>query len=305
MKDVLVVGSGPAAAYAVQACKDSGVSVHVISDALPNTSQAGAFFLHWLPDSLLLAGGVAEPVQIIGVGDAGVYAEKQWGRDFRRIATSFPAHGRTEYWYSSCLLQQVWDAQPVEVRAGRPVSDEELLRLGKQYGLVLHTFSSTRAAKSRTLVTIPCLTHPAANLGVGHNRVLYSGMERPKWVRKTVAWKRVSYEYPAWQQRSYEYPGGRVLDAAGLEQAVALTFAQAGVRPHWVRLRDMPPMTAPVREHEYLGRNIIPIGRWAGWRRRMLSHEVYYKVLNLIGGGYATQGTEAQQGGAQANIGSD
>jgi hypothetical protein len=53
-------------------------------------------------------------------------------------------------------------------------------------------------------------------------------------------------------------------------------------RPDMVLLRDIPPETVPVGLAERVEHNVVPIGRFATWDRRGLSHHAYHAVLKAL-----------------------
>ena len=260
--DVLILGSGPSAAYAVLACEDAGMSCEVMSNRGPNVSQVGAFFLHWVPDRL-----EAKPtkVQVWGVGTREGYLTKQWGPEFRGIPTSFPSEERMEKWYPSSALSRVWEQ--VSYHRGAVAGDADLAKLGGQYGRVFHTFSSQRSGTSRRLQMFPTLSRQQREeRDYGSNLVIYNGDPAEAHIRVTVAWGRLSVEFPRGT------PQGEV---RGYRR-------QFRGEPDTVMLRDILPTTAPVSREERVADNVIPLGRFATWDRRALSHHAYQGVLDAL-----------------------
>jgi hypothetical protein len=239
-----------------------GATYRVLSNTPPNTQQAGAFFLHWLPPSL---GVEPEEVFIYSTGTPQGYLRKQWGNG-TVAETSFPQEFQTQQWYNSTHLKRVWTQTHVE-----PVDqvwDEQLLAWSSEYDYVLHSFSADRHAAGRTLVRFPCLSHRGTLEDYGPNRICYNGEHQQRWVRSTVAWGRRSLEYPV---------GTHVVNYDGLHDGLRGTGTIS-------MLRDIPPDVQPVTPAEYLAPNVMPIGRYATWQRRALSHDTYAAVLGLLTG---------------------
>lgn len=258
--DVAILGTGPSAAFALLACREMGVSTRVLSTTPPSTSQAGAFFLHYVPPAY-----PAEPVPVVvgAVGHREGYLRKQWGR--ADIPTSFPSASRIHYWYNSACLEQVWADQPVELV--NSLSDGDLARLGQRHGLVFHTFSAKAHFREREIVLFPTLTHfgvPGRDYGT--DCVTYNGIPEDAHVRSTMSMGRYSIEFPADTRKE-------VVDSYR-------TFFKE--RPSLVRLRDIRPGTPPVTSGQWLAPNVIPLGRFARFDRNLLSHDAYFSTLYFL-----------------------
>lgn len=260
--DVLILGSGPSAAYAVLACQDAGVSCEVMSNRPPNVDQAGAFFLHWLPERL--AAPVTR-VQVWGTGTREGYLMKQWGPEWVDVPTSFPEAERVEAWHSSLALLPVWEGVPFRL-CGK-VHDSQLIFCSSTYRAVFHTFSSTMAGMKRKLVMFPTLSRQQGEVkDYGTNMVIYNGDLAEPHIRTTIAWGRLSIEFPR-----------------GTEQKVIKEYqASFTAPPELVMLRDINPLTKPVTPAEWVAPNVVPLGRFATWDRRMLSHHAYQRVRDVL-----------------------
>lgn len=254
--NIRIVGAGPSAAYAVLACRSIGVEPVVISNAPPHTNQAGAFFLHWLPEWFVeQTKAKASVVQWVPLGSKEVYLAKQGYHDLA-LPCSFPVQEQLEWMYSSAWLDAAWDG--VKVEWGN-LSAAELAQLGEIYDFVFYTFPAVK--HGRVLDNFPVLD---ARTGIRRNKIVYSGLPEHAWVRMTQAFGRLSYEYPRPVQLA-DFPPDK------------LPFEQ-----HW--LRDIPPSVLPLDASEYPAANVIPIGRFAEWQRKRLSHEVYARVLEVLNG---------------------
>lgn len=261
---VLIIGSGPSAAFAVLACQDAGADFHVMSSTPAMMDQAGAFFIHWVPERLK-----AWParVQIWGTGTREGYLMKQWGEAGAGVYTSFPREQHIEDWYNSNVLDKAWATVPVQLTI--PVTDQFLALYGTQYDVVFHTFSAKRTAERRKLVRFPTLTHVAVHpQDYGNNLIVYNGELDQEHIRTTVAFNRMSVEFPAGTRPE------------------SLKDYRRGFkgRPELVYLRDIPPGTAPVGPDEYVSPNVVPLGRFATWDRHALSHHSYAAVRKVLDG---------------------
>lgn len=259
---VAILGSGPAAAYAVMACREEGIVPTVISDRSPQTDQVGAFFLHWLPPWLVdYAGNAAVTVLVQARGTAECYTAKQWGRV---VPSSFPAAPRKEVWYNSAVLGEVWKVQEVGLAPGR-FDDADLLRLGGEYDFVFHTFSAEAVrGGARRLIWFPVLTFRSGPQAGDMGMVMYNGEPKDRWVRMTRAFGRVSIEYPR--------------DQAELAMREDPVCAEM----EYNKLRDIHPDTLPLNPWERIAGNVIPIGRFATWNRKALSHDSYNTVKEVL-----------------------
>lgn len=256
---VLILGTGPSAAFAVQACKDLGINPYVWGEKPPHFTQAGAFFIHHLPESLQ-AGAVPMKVRISRRGNADSYSVKQWGRI---LHTSFPDKEYTADWYSSVELARVWNGVHIDVKK---LNDVELLSYGGLFDWIFHTFPLECHSQHRVCGSIPCL------VGVPYNdlgpRVLYSGSLKDDWIRLTDSMGRRTLEFPGYSPNST------------IRDEVNFSLFRGTVRE--IRLRDLGPRQQPVPVPEYLSSNIIPVGRWACWDHKMLSHDTYERVRSYL-----------------------
>jgi hypothetical protein len=272
---VAVLGSGASAAFAVAACKDIGAEVKVYSSVHPNelSTQMGAFFLHDIPPNIGHIESVA--VDIDSIGEASVYSEMQWGRN---IPTSFPSERRTERWYSPMYLNRVW--QDVTVFR-ETLSKEDIVRLTQLgYDWVFHSFPLVERTDS--IVRFPILVGNQYS----HLRdfILYNGTIQFDWVRLTRQFGNLCLEYPHNISVDDEC---LFRDMVGDLDSLGIEGLQSKDYPQWEHVwgRDIVPETEPLTSEEYVQKNIIPIGRFATWDRKMLSHQAYTIVkTHLIEG---------------------
>src|SRR3990172_7458431 len=105
---LLILGTGMASAYALQAAKDAGVwPIRVISDRMHSMTQPGAVWLHWLPEHMRFQ-YEEERILVKSIGNGEVYIEKQWGPDVE-TTSSFPTATRIETgWLPEKVLPEIW-----------------------------------------------------------------------------------------------------------------------------------------------------------------------------------------------------
>ncbi len=254
---VAILGSGPSAAFAVLACRQRGIEPDVISQKDGHTDQSGAFFLHWLPEDFVIVSGIA-PIEVewVPLGEAEQYSIKQWGS---AISTSFPEQARVEKMYSSHELVRVWDTVRVKI-AKLAAGDVE--KACSIYDKVFHTFPINIG--DRRIVHFPVMD---TRVQLSSNRILYNGRKEDKWTRCTIAFGRMSYEFPV--------------------DSINPLLEPPPVASHHFevhRLRDIPPGTVPMRPDERAFPNLIPIGRFATLDRKMLSHYAFDIVQHHLMG---------------------
>lgn len=260
-KKVLIAGAGPSAAYAVMACRARGIKPMVVTKVPPSTQVDGAFFLHWLPAELKFERyGEAHEILISGVGSAENYTKKQWGAP---VPSSFPEQPRTELWYDSRALLRVWDRQDW---VSGDLGVVELKGLATQYDAVLHTYTVAPQHVGRHCKWFPVRTFHNDGDSNRPLEILYNGNLSDRWVRMTQSFTgRVTFEFP---------------DEAATE--MDLEFNSVWRTMEQNKLRDLPPDTKPVERSEWLAPNVAPIGRFARWDRKLLSHHAYDHTLELL-----------------------
>lgn len=252
---VLIIGSAASAAFAIQACRDLQIEYKVISDKPPVTGQSGAFFLHWLPESLKKFAREIE-VTLIPLGTAEGYTMKQWGRV---VPSSFPQVEEKKWWYSSDVLQEVWRDQELTL-VGNLDAKDFLDEYFSRFDWIFYTFPLQEHA--REIVEFPVVDYSNGDSFLD-NHVVYNGVAGDDWTRATVAFGRMSLEL---------LPGAIPDEKYSKIWRVIRTG----------KLRDIPPSVKPVERDEWLAPNIVPIGRFARFDRRRLSHDAYLDVKQIL-----------------------
>jgi hypothetical protein len=182
-----------------------------------------------------------------------------WGRG--DVQTSFPQQRRIELWYDpEEALPALWDG-PAPVERIRPLTDEELVRLGLKFDFVFYSFPTLESHMERQTVTYPVLItrpehpHPAAILR-------YSGRPEDIWCRMTGVGRSTAYEFPT--------------------RPSANSFIPDAPVEEWISLVDIPPWVEPLDESGWPAHNVIPIGRLATWDRKAQSHLAYQTVTQVL-----------------------
>jgi len=269
---VCIIGAGATGAYAYQACLDLGAKVDILTEKM-SAPPPGAFYLHWLPANLKPR-FAPEKVLYVGLGTKVNYLKRQWPEltEFHNstvegMTTSFPSSPRWEYgWDARAVWEGLWDGANITLAAGR-YSDQDIKDLAKTYDLVFHTFPSQESAATQPkLVMVPIQVYKEMAMGQSVKKlvgdfqhfIIYNGLppkEGHPWVRLSQIWGRVSAEH---SHTSALAKGGDDIE----------------LRP------DLVPGTHPWKK--LIGKNILPIGRYATWERSYLSHMAFFDVWNTI-----------------------
>jgi len=248
---VAILGGGPSAAYAFQAASEEKCDIDVFATDL-RMEVSGAFWLRWLPASMS-DHSQQFPIHITSVGDSLGYVGKQWGDD--TLASSFSYQYFMEFAFEPYfVLGSLWQNLHA-IKARTFTSAEEIIRLAKSYDIVFKSFLLQEEITSnmcKGLVYIPVLLKKCQS---EFNLVLYNGLRDDPVVRMSMLFGKLSVEYAFWYNSKEELS----------------TFL------------DLHP-TIPV-ELLTFPTNVFSIGRLATGNRKLLAHEVYTKVKEVIRNG--------------------
>ncbi len=266
---VAIVGSGAAGAYAYRACVEYGCKkVEVFTDKM-GTPSPGAFYFHWIPDDLAVR---FEPDEILymGIGTQDKYLERQWpGVKLEPgYASSFPAKPFVGVgWDAGLIWDELWKNAPISLVAGK-FSDTDLKDMSKYHDLIFLTFPTQESiqAQGKYLVQIPVQlvgkqttfqlpSKALFMLNKYNNFIMYNGTEVFPWVRVNHLWGHASFEYSYTSIMDDE--DGKV-----------------------IMQQDLMPGT-PVWK-KTLAKNIVPVGRFARWDRKYLSHQSYSDAKTVL-----------------------
>lgn len=249
---VAILGGGPSAAFALQACRDRNVAPEVFANE--HTQPRGAFYVHWVPETVSRRSRYKLPVYWLGMGSAGRYVEKMWGE--KLLSSSFPEEPRVEQGYHPSILTELWGLYPL--RPTTSLRDRDIRAMSPRYDLVVQTFPSEEGTRRRpnraTSFPIWWKEIPESPFLM----LWYNGGEGA-WVRQTMGCGIWSIEFPT----SYE-----------LDMEIAAsgwTIAQG---------RDLKHFTRPYTTG--LASNVLLVGRYARWDRKFLAHHTYQLVLDAI-----------------------
>lgn len=264
IKNVVIIGFGSSAMYAIVACNDFGIVPTVLANEI--NVNPGAFWLKYLP-SRLMDGSIQERIVVTKVGDRENYIKKQWGEIPKGYKSSFPEHEFIEYGYNpQHTIPYVLSKCDFKQKDSGILKDKDILSLGKKYDLVLHSFPSelSKVHLGSMMVKIPVsLSNYNPEQG---NRVIYNGREKDFVVR-------VSYLFG----NKYTEYSSHYMDTKDLDSKTNRFSQQSNV----VYIDDLKPinmnLSVPILSH-----NIIPIGRLGRFDRTVLAHDTYYLVENIL-----------------------
>ena len=255
---VAILGTGPSAAYAAMACNDASVSYDIISNRSPVMHFPGAF---WPRLNLTGAPIPKVEVKIYSVGTAEGYLRKQWGEVSPEWLkeTSFPIKARTELAYNPYeLFRPFWATKNIHLVEG--LSDEAIADIAKEYAIVFMTFATQ---KSREAMKPYSIRYPIASYKystTNHHYCIYNGEEPNHIVRMSSLFGYIHLEY------SKDYIPKTELVGDGQITWVPDTLPDT---PEW-DLADVP------------AKNVFLIGRYAQWKRKVLSHDAYAEVQSIL-----------------------
>lgn len=272
---VAVLGAGPSAAFGVAALKDLGVgTIHVLTTRI-NKPPKGAFWFHDLPPSVRKRFSPT-PIAVFGVGTEQQYLWNQYGRQLN-IKSSFPSKLHQQHGYDPFA---VWDVlwEGIKIVKGKFFSgDDQIRNFAKDYDLVFHTFPSAASIlRQSAILRYPVVVYDREPIyfpaclamedwqwyqrkacsflpDTEHNLCVYNGTSYLPWVRVTRRWGAIYIELPATFEmlKNLEYIWANALH---------------------------PETCAWVQKIE---QNIYPLGRFAQWDRKTLSHHSYSRVHGI------------------------
>lgn len=272
---VLIIGAGPSAIFAHEACKDLGIKARVISKAKVAPSN-GAFWLHWVPKSYRMANLFS--IGIRGVGTEKIYLEKQWGKS-EGILSSFPKDDRAEVGYKSDVLNQM--SVNMTVRLTDTVTDEELGKLAHRYAHVFMTGPLQRS-KAERMVTL----FPVAKISDrSWQRKFCEDFNEKFHTCFCEQWDKCTYlgiESPF--VRASMLHGNLFIEMSPKTDAYFIDLMREVYLSEIFTMADIAPWIEPWDPTDVPAPNIHLIGRFATWNRKVLSSDAYFDVWRTMTG---------------------
>ena len=259
--NVAIIGSGPGSVYIYQACIDNKINPIIISKSRVNFVP-GAFWLRWVPakfENLLRQ----ENIVFYSRGNYEEYEKIQWGRCYGN--SSFPSSSRVETGYNPSKALAVMSRNMKFDPTFPHVEDRDIRRICSEYDLVFLTFPMESWLKSRAyyLVSFPIYTSCKS---ADHNYTIYNGVPGSKIVRESNLFGKKYIEFSHFATRNDVMNSLPVFDSTE--------------RINWIR--DFIPECPELDSSEIPSKNLKPIGRYAQFKRKMLSHEAYSEANKII-----------------------
>lgn len=263
---IAILGGGLAAAYAncaIMEYRRKYQAVHlnweILTDKL-SPPPRGALYLRWIPEEY------RNQVSKISVntyhnGTREEYVRKQWGDILINDNSSSFAEDKTEEGYDPQEAFKLMIGGCPTI-FGRSLLDDSLEKIGIDYDFLLLTFPTEKAKafymNNKYMVRVPTVTYETE--GNNYNFIMYNG-EPGFIVRVSKLWGIMTIEYT---------PDHIVnMDNVG----------EGGMIGGFM---DIHP-SAPEISRSYIPvSNMFPIGRYATFKRHLLSHEVYASVYDFL-----------------------
>jgi hypothetical protein len=241
---VAILGAGPTAAFIARACLDCGIRPDVFA-AKRVHPIGGAFWIYEVPESIAPFVSDKQPIYISKIGTAEGYAQKMWGDP--TLKTSFSSIEEVSWGYSpEEVLPLLWGDLSYEEEYLK--SDEQVALLARSYDLVFQTFPTKKSLDQQGTWREPffIINHRVWSGQI--NEVTYDGDLFSPYLRASYlfGWRSVELRERVELLNPYE-------------KGVSGWKLHPGT-PRWT--------TAPAK-------NVILLGRFAQWDRKLLSHQAY------------------------------
>lgn len=267
---VVILGSGPGAIFSAFGAMSAGFlweEVEIWGNK--PTYPPGAFWLHEVPMNMF----PAERVRMQLVGSAEVYSRLQWGEYYPSSAERYAPNPVDMVAYNPLeVLHNMWGILNTVSRDVK-YTQEDIVQIADQYPFVVQTFPTD----PEVIAESKKFQFPVYFAKIGdvldHNRCVYNGLENIPWVRCTVAFGRVSVEYPlTWSTRLEE-----------VLQREQESWKESKAKGQVALVPDLHPTQEPIPTRIVGKRsNIFLTGRWTTLDRKSLSHDSFYEVKRWL-----------------------
>jgi hypothetical protein len=264
--NLAILGMGASALYAKSAIENSGVAYELDIYNLGDIRiSPGAFWLRLLPEGLAGESIIAEPIHIEGIGSKNDYTLKQWGRVF---PSSFPEKERIEYGYNPLILMtRMFNNRSSDfnvIKLDKPLTDVVIADSLSDYDLVFQTFPTDKAKKvqGKFIIKTPFSSEKISKKEPSEwgNKVVYFGSMENPIVRTSLLFGYLYREYVS---------------------SVKFSKDQYD-QYHCGYFPDLHPETPEWDIYDVPADNVVLLGRYAEWSRKVLSHEAYQKTLEIL-----------------------
>jgi hypothetical protein len=246
IRQVAVLGCGPAGLLAAHAAHESGAKVVVFS-VKQMSPIGGAQFLHRSipglteerPDGL---------VEILHVGSDRVYAEKVYGNPGAPTSWKEYPDGHTEIWNMHAVYHKLWQRYAHWI-VDQPITSDDLPLLLEKYDMVLSAIPAKALCDSgHEFVSQPVwITNKASFEGSVQNIIIYQGEEHVPWYRSSRIFGYGGTEYP------------HQVDGA-------------------TRIRK------PLSTDCDCWPEVVRLGRYGSWKKGLLIHHAYEETIKAMEG---------------------
>jgi hypothetical protein len=257
---VAIIGGGVSAAYVYQACQAAGVESRIFALDLMTSPPPGAFWLYELPPQWDDGMIQAHIIRITYMGTPEGYNRKLYGDT--AIKSSFPAQEQYKFgWEPREWMPRMWDGAVFE--HSHITSDRQLGELANEFPLVITTIPLPSDARRQPSKVELCACTMEAKFPT--NMIIYNGVGAMPNVRSSLLFGWLSHECVRQMDFTHNICSG------------AMGTRITKLHPKSKILKDVQ------LEHEQQPRhNIVRIGRYAQWNRKILAHECYAKTTNLL-----------------------
>jgi hypothetical protein len=245
---ICIIGCGPSGLLAAHACSQKGHKLTIVSDVIKQSQMGGAMYLHKAIPGLT----GAEPDAQLWISKRGLstgYAKKVYGDEDHPVSWDQFVSGAHNIWYMDSAYNELWR------RFGRfikqlAVTEHTMDEIIRHFDLVIATMPKPTVCYNddHTFDSVPVWIKQKSLTGAGYpNVMIYSGLEKDPWYRKSTIHNIVSIEY-AHRPTSGSY-------IAGMK---------------------------PTRNNCDCWRRVMWAGRWGQWEKGVLIHHVYKQVSHAL-----------------------
>jgi hypothetical protein len=265
-RKIAIFGSGLSAAFICAAAKEWGIGIDIYTDR-PFTldlPELGHVILKWIPGNLKMQ---PIPISHFAMGDRYSYLKRMGREKDPETKTTFPETGRNEFlaYNPKQALKELWP-QDARMTYGK-FSDKEIEAISKEHAWTFVTFPLQQSKAVNKLVFYQGYTLENQNFALP-NMAIYNGTTNFPWTRFTQYWNIMSWEYS-----HLEYPPEALPP-----------------RPNaWAEPKKIADIAVGVPEYFSPYEGVTMVGRWARWRKDVLSHDGYAQASNIFNKLYWTR----------------
>ena len=245
-------------------CNEQGFTPTVM--VLRRSDPVGAFWLRDIPLIFHRKKFDSSKIFVHTIGTSENYMKKQWGDDYKNHESSFPVRGYPTVGYDPRILS-LNHAKKILKFHHKPIecslTDQDLLLLARPNTIVFYTFPSDKSFFKYS-IDVPLLSKlkiasiPSDDYDY---RVTYDGTPDSILSRHSNLFGTMSFELRKFPE-------------------VTTHNGEVKIYGEWMRYREIYEISPEAGNLDPLppGERVIPVGRLACWRRKMLASEVMHSV---------------------------